>query len=70
MSELSCVWSQQKHGEYSLSTRCIMEMEQHMRTLYQDLIKDCHVCHNIAFQVISTVLVLDQNTVQNVHFML
>ncbi|XP_041943351.1 non-structural maintenance of chromosomes element 1 homolog [Alosa sapidissima] len=43
-------WLTEKHGEYSLSTRCIMEMEQYMRTLYQDLIKDCHVCHNIAFQ--------------------
>ena len=28
-----------------------MEMEQYMRTLYQDLIKNCHVCDIIAFQV-------------------
>ncbi|XP_066530653.1 non-structural maintenance of chromosomes element 1 homolog [Hoplias malabaricus] len=43
-------WLTEKNGEYTLSTRCIIEMEQYMRTIYQDLIKVCYVCHNIAFQ--------------------
>ncbi|RXN16096.1 non-structural maintenance of chromosomes element 1-like protein [Labeo rohita] len=44
-------WLNEKDGEYTLSVRCIVEMEQYMRTIYQDLIKVCHVCHNIALQV-------------------
>ncbi|KAA0705442.1 Non-structural maintenance of chromosomes element 1 -like protein [Triplophysa tibetana] len=43
-------WLNEKHGEYTLSVRCIIEMEQYMRVIYQDLIKVCHVCHNIALQ--------------------
>ncbi|KPP70463.1 Non-structural maintenance of chromosomes element 1-like [Scleropages formosus] len=43
-------WLNEKHGEYTLSTRCIMEMEQYIRNIYQDLVKSCAICHNIAFQ--------------------
>ncbi|KAL6457241.1 hypothetical protein MHYP_G00342040 [Metynnis hypsauchen] len=43
-------WLNEKQGEYTLSTRCIIEMEQYMRMIYQDLIKMCYVCHNVAFQ--------------------
>ncbi|XP_058625912.1 non-structural maintenance of chromosomes element 1 homolog isoform X1 [Onychostoma macrolepis] len=43
-------WLKEKDGEYTLSVRCIVEMEPYMRTIYQDLIKVCHVCHNIALQ--------------------
>ncbi|KAK1805235.1 hypothetical protein P4O66_019579 [Electrophorus voltai] len=43
-------WLNEIEGEYTLSTRCIIEMEQHMRTIYPDLIKRCFVCHNIAIQ--------------------
>uniref|UniRef100_A0A8C2KAS3 Non-structural maintenance of chromosomes element 1 homolog n=1 Tax=Cyprinus carpio TaxID=7962 RepID=A0A8C2KAS3_CYPCA len=39
-----------KDGDYTLSVRCIVEMEQYMRRIYQDLIKVCHVYHNIALQ--------------------
>uniref|UniRef100_A0A8C1WGP0 Non-structural maintenance of chromosomes element 1 homolog n=1 Tax=Cyprinus carpio TaxID=7962 RepID=A0A8C1WGP0_CYPCA len=39
-----------KDGDYTLSVHCIVEMEQYMRRIYQDLIRVCHVCHNIALQ--------------------
>ncbi|CAK6953277.1 non-structural maintenance of chromosomes element 1 homolog [Scomber scombrus] len=39
-----------KRGEYNLSTRCIIEMESYIRTMYQDQVKVCHICHYIAFQ--------------------
>uniref|UniRef100_A0A8C2Q5R9 Non-structural maintenance of chromosomes element 1 homolog n=1 Tax=Cyprinus carpio TaxID=7962 RepID=A0A8C2Q5R9_CYPCA len=35
---------------FVLLVRCIVEMEQYMRRIYQDLIKVCHVYHNIALQ--------------------
>ncbi|XP_048465248.1 non-structural maintenance of chromosomes element 1 homolog isoform X4 [Rhincodon typus] len=37
-------------GEYILSTRCIMELEQYIRNMYQDLVKECNICHNITIQ--------------------
>ncbi|XP_077381177.1 non-structural maintenance of chromosomes element 1 homolog isoform X1 [Festucalex cinctus] len=43
-------WLSEKEGEYSLSTRCIIEMEQYIRTMYQDQIKMCPICRNIALQ--------------------
>ncbi|XP_061130338.1 non-structural maintenance of chromosomes element 1 homolog isoform X1 [Syngnathus typhle] len=44
-------WLIEKNGEYCLSTRCIIEMEQYIRTMYQDQVKVCRICRNIAFQV-------------------
>ncbi|KAM6939529.1 non-structural maintenance of chromosomes element 1 homolog [Xenentodon cancila] len=43
-------WFCEKRGEYTLSTRCIIEMEPYIRAMYQDQVKVCHICHNIAFQ--------------------
>ncbi|XP_029137744.1 non-structural maintenance of chromosomes element 1 homolog isoform X2 [Labrus bergylta] len=43
-------WLNEKRGEYTLSTRCIIEMEPYIRTMYQDQVKVCHICHNIAIQ--------------------
>lgn len=43
-------WLTEKQGEYSLSTRCIIEMESYIRTMYPDQVKMCHICHNIALQ--------------------
>ncbi|XP_061534565.1 non-structural maintenance of chromosomes element 1 homolog isoform X2 [Phycodurus eques] len=43
-------WLTEKEGEYCLSTRCIIEMEQYIRTMYQDQVKVCRICRNIAFQ--------------------
>ncbi|XP_039860438.1 non-structural maintenance of chromosomes element 1 homolog isoform X1 [Simochromis diagramma] len=43
-------WLSEKRGEYTLSTRCIIEMEPYIRTMYQDHVKVCHICRNIAFQ--------------------
>ncbi|XP_045571024.1 non-structural maintenance of chromosomes element 1 homolog [Salmo salar] len=43
-------WLNEKNGDYSLSTRCIMEMEPYIRMLYQDQVKVCHICHNVALQ--------------------
>lgn len=35
-----------------MSTRCIIEMEQYIHTMYEDQVKKCQICHHIAFQVI------------------
>ncbi|XP_013868968.1 non-structural maintenance of chromosomes element 1 homolog [Austrofundulus limnaeus] len=43
-------WLCEKRGEYTLSTRCIIEMEPYIRTMYPDQVKMCHICHNVAFQ--------------------
>ncbi|XP_061588199.1 non-structural maintenance of chromosomes element 1 homolog isoform X1 [Cololabis saira] len=43
-------WFCEKGGEYTLSTRCIIEMEPYIRAMYQDQVKVCHICHNVAFQ--------------------
>ncbi|XP_039672120.1 non-structural maintenance of chromosomes element 1 homolog isoform X1 [Perca fluviatilis] len=43
-------WLNEKRGEYTLSTRCIIEMEPYIRSMYQDQVKVCHICRNIAFQ--------------------
>ncbi|XP_077575085.1 non-structural maintenance of chromosomes element 1 homolog [Stigmatopora nigra] len=43
-------WLIEKRGEYCLSTRFIIEMAQYIRTMYQDQVKDCHICRNIVFQ--------------------
>ncbi|KAF0037626.1 hypothetical protein F2P81_010500 [Scophthalmus maximus] len=46
-------WLSEKRGEYTLSTRCIIEMEPYIRTMYQDQVKVCQICHNIAFQPVT-----------------
>lgn len=43
-------WLSEKKGEYTLSTRCIIEMEQYIRTMYEDTVKVCNICHNITIQ--------------------
>ncbi|XP_029949681.1 non-structural maintenance of chromosomes element 1 homolog [Salarias fasciatus] len=43
-------WLSENQGEYTLSTRCIIEMEPYIRAMYQDQVKMCHICHNFAFQ--------------------
>ncbi|KAM9305496.1 non-structural maintenance of chromosomes element 1 homolog [Gastrophryne carolinensis] len=43
-------WLIEKDGEYSLHTRCIMEMEHYIQTTYQDMVKTCNICHNVAIQ--------------------
>ncbi|XP_008315729.1 non-structural maintenance of chromosomes element 1 homolog isoform X1 [Cynoglossus semilaevis] len=43
-------WLCEKQGEYTLSTRCIIEMEPYIRTMYPEQVKVCHICHNIVFQ--------------------
>ncbi|KAM9856560.1 non-structural maintenance of chromosomes element 1 homolog isoform 2-T2 [Aulostomus maculatus] len=43
-------WLNETFGEYTLSTRCIIEMEPYIRAMYQDQIKTCHICHSLAFQ--------------------
>ncbi|XP_034044339.1 non-structural maintenance of chromosomes element 1 homolog [Thalassophryne amazonica] len=43
-------WLDEKRGEYSLSTRSIIELEPYIRLTYQDQVKVCHICHRIAFQ--------------------
>ncbi|GCB67101.1 hypothetical protein scyTo_0012097 [Scyliorhinus torazame] len=41
-------WLCEKDGEYILSTRCIMELEQYIRNMYPE--KDCNICHSITIQ--------------------
>lgn len=43
-------WLNVKRGEYTLSTRCIIEMEPYIRSMYQDQAKLCQICHYIALQ--------------------
>lgn len=43
-------WINEKRGEFSLSTRCIIEMEPYIRRMYDDQVKVCHICRNIALQ--------------------
>uniref|UniRef100_UPI0037E84A4B non-structural maintenance of chromosomes element 1 homolog n=1 Tax=Semicossyphus pulcher TaxID=241346 RepID=UPI0037E84A4B len=43
-------WLNEKTGQYTLSTRCIIEMEPYILAMYQDQVKVCHICHNIAIQ--------------------
>ncbi|CAN9510111.1 unnamed protein product [Ophioblennius macclurei] len=43
-------WLNENQGEYTLSTRCIIEMEPYIRAMYQDQVKMCRICHNFAFQ--------------------
>ncbi|KAJ8386186.1 hypothetical protein AAFF_G00176100 [Aldrovandia affinis] len=43
-------WLNEKRGDYAMSTRCIIEMEQYIRNVYQDLVKSCYICHSLAFQ--------------------
>ncbi|XP_076584266.1 non-structural maintenance of chromosomes element 1 homolog isoform X4 [Chaetodon auriga] len=45
-------WLSENRGEYTFSTRCIIEMEPYIRTVYQDQVKVCHICHNMAFQIL------------------
>ncbi|XP_053550400.1 non-structural maintenance of chromosomes element 1 homolog [Bombina bombina] len=43
-------WLIERDGEYTLHTRCIMEMEHYLQSTYQDLVKVCNICHSIAIQ--------------------
>uniref|UniRef100_H2UQ13 Non-structural maintenance of chromosomes element 1 homolog n=1 Tax=Takifugu rubripes TaxID=31033 RepID=H2UQ13_TAKRU len=43
-------WLNENQGEYTLSTRCILEMDQYIHTMYEDQVKKCQICHHIAFQ--------------------
>ncbi|XP_038007293.1 non-structural maintenance of chromosomes element 1 homolog isoform X4 [Motacilla alba alba] len=39
-----------KNGEYTLHTRCIIEMEQYILSNYQDVARKCNICHSLAIQ--------------------
>ncbi|XP_040297540.1 non-structural maintenance of chromosomes element 1 homolog [Bufo bufo] len=43
-------WLIEKDGEYSLHTRCIMEMEHYIQSTYQDIVKTCNICRNVTIQ--------------------
>ncbi|XP_071976493.1 non-structural maintenance of chromosomes element 1 homolog [Engystomops pustulosus] len=43
-------WLIERDGEYSLHTRCLMEMEHYIQSTYQDMVKTCNICHNVAIQ--------------------
>ncbi|XP_021266682.1 non-structural maintenance of chromosomes element 1 homolog isoform X1 [Numida meleagris] len=43
-------WLSERNGEYTLHTRCIMEMEQYILSTYQDIAKKCNICHSLAIQ--------------------
>ncbi|XP_069503284.1 non-structural maintenance of chromosomes element 1 homolog isoform X3 [Ambystoma mexicanum] len=43
-------WLFEKEGEYTLSTRCIMEMDHYIRNTYQDLVNMCNICHSMVIR--------------------
>ncbi|NXM74332.1 NSE1 protein, partial [Serilophus lunatus] len=43
-------WLSEKNGEYTLHTRCIIEMEQYILSNYQDVAMKCNICHSLAVQ--------------------
>uniref|UniRef100_A0A8C8VIH3 Non-structural maintenance of chromosomes element 1 homolog n=1 Tax=Pelusios castaneus TaxID=367368 RepID=A0A8C8VIH3_9SAUR len=43
-------WLSERDGEYTLHTRCIMEMEQYILSNYEELAKKCNICHSLAIQ--------------------
>ncbi|KFP71076.1 Non-structural maintenance of chromosomes element 1, partial [Acanthisitta chloris] len=43
-------WLSEKNGEYTLHTRCIIEMEQYIFSNYQDVARKCNICHSLAIQ--------------------
>ncbi|CAJ0921173.1 unnamed protein product [Ranitomeya imitator] len=47
-------WLIEKDGEYSLHTRCIMEMEHYIRSTYQDIVKTCNICPTMSpFRIVT-----------------
>lgn len=50
-NSLSCHLFPQRNGEYTLHTRCIIEMEQYILSNYQDMARKCYICHSLAIQV-------------------
>ncbi|XP_027539890.1 non-structural maintenance of chromosomes element 1 homolog isoform X1 [Neopelma chrysocephalum] len=43
-------WLSEKNGEYTLHTRCIIEMEQYILSNYQDVARKCNICRSLAVQ--------------------
>nr|XP_033770821.1 non-structural maintenance of chromosomes element 1 homolog isoform X2 [Geotrypetes seraphini] len=43
-------WLSEKDGEYTLSTRCIMEMENYICNTYQDMVNKCNLCGTLTIQ--------------------
>lgn len=44
-------WLLEHRGDYTLSTRCIMELEPYFRAMYdEEQLKVCMVCHCLAFK--------------------
>ncbi|XP_064376050.1 non-structural maintenance of chromosomes element 1 homolog isoform X2 [Dromaius novaehollandiae] len=43
-------WLSERNGEYTLHTRCIMEMEQYILSNYQGVARKCNICHSLAIQ--------------------
>ncbi|XP_074742345.1 non-structural maintenance of chromosomes element 1 homolog isoform X2 [Strix uralensis] len=43
-------WLSERNGEYTLHTRCIIEMEQYILTNYPDTARKCNICHSLAIQ--------------------
>ncbi|XP_010019843.1 PREDICTED: LOW QUALITY PROTEIN: non-structural maintenance of chromosomes element 1 homolog [Nestor notabilis] len=43
-------WLSERNGEFTLHTRCIIEMEQFILSNYQDVARKCNICHSLAIQ--------------------
>uniref|UniRef100_A0A803T292 Non-structural maintenance of chromosomes element 1 homolog n=1 Tax=Anolis carolinensis TaxID=28377 RepID=A0A803T292_ANOCA len=43
-------WLQEKEGEYTLSIRSILELEQYIFRHYPDMAHKCHFCHSLCIQ--------------------
>ncbi|XP_062999193.1 non-structural maintenance of chromosomes element 1 homolog [Elgaria multicarinata webbii] len=43
-------WLREKEGEYTLHTRCVLELEQYILCHYQGSARKCHICHSLSIQ--------------------
>ncbi|XP_006859869.1 PREDICTED: non-structural maintenance of chromosomes element 1 homolog [Chrysochloris asiatica] len=43
-------WLTEKDGEFTLHSRAILEMEQHIYETYRDSVKTCSICHSLLIQ--------------------
>ncbi|XP_054849012.1 non-structural maintenance of chromosomes element 1 homolog [Eublepharis macularius] len=43
-------WLSEREGEYTLHTRCILELENYILGHYPDTARKCHICHSLLIQ--------------------
>ncbi|XP_042293661.1 non-structural maintenance of chromosomes element 1 homolog [Sceloporus undulatus] len=43
-------WLQEREGEYTLTVRSILELEQYILSHYPESARKCHICHSLSIQ--------------------